>query len=128
MFFQSIISDVMDVIRAIFLSGDWTTLLIALAAIILAVAMMRRGTQIGSMTLLALVLFAIGSYIHAYFAGPGPIIADGVAAQGNRAVNQLEASWFAFSNLQAGTLLAYFIAFMVMILLLFFVKSVLSRG
>jgi len=124
--FQSIANDVMAVMRTLFLSGDWMTLLIALAAVFISVLVMRRGTQIGSMTLLALVLFAIGGYVRRLFAGPSS--AEGAAAGGNRAVNQLEASWLQFSDLQAGTLLAYFIAFMVVILLIFAVKSVLSRS
>ncbi len=124
--FQAIINDVMAVIRVIFLSGDWATLLIALGAIIISAVIMRRGTQIGSITLLALVLFAIGGYLRAFLAGPSA--AEGGIPQASRASNQLEASWFEFSNLQAGTLFAYFIAFMIMILLFFVVKSVIARG
>ncbi len=123
---ESIINDIMTVINAVFLSGDWGTLLIALGAIIGSVFVMRSGAQIGSITLLSLVLFALGSYVRAYFSGPGPVENDVI--QGNRVVNQLEASWFEFSNLQAGTLLGYFLAFMIMIMLFFAVKSVMSRA
>ncbi|WP_411817062.1 hypothetical protein [Hyphococcus sp. DH-69] len=105
------------------MSGDWIALVIAFGSVLFASIMMRRGTQIGSMTLLALVVFAIGGFLRGYFRGAPAE----QATYGDRAVSQLEASWMHFMNLQAGTLLAYFIAFMVLILVLFSLRSVISR-
>jgi mannose/fructose/N-acetylgalactosamine-specific phosphotransferase system component IIC len=121
---ETVINDVAGIFRGTFLGGDWIALIIAFGSVLVASLLMRRGTQIGSMTLLALVLFALGGYLRGYFRGPS-------AAQvsyGDRAVSQLEASWGSFMNLQAGTLLAYFIAFMVLIFVLFGVRSVLGRS
>lgn len=120
---ETVINDVTGIFRATFLSGDWIALLIAFGSVLVASIMMRRGTQIGSMTLLALVVFAIGGYLRGYFKG----VPAETTTYGSRAVSQLEASWAHFMNLQAGTLLAYFIAFMALILVLFSLRSVISR-
>ncbi|MEX6633020.1 hypothetical protein [Hyphococcus lacteus] len=120
---ETVINDVTGIFRSTFMSGDWIALMIAFGSVLVASIMMRRGTQIGSMTLLALVVFAIGGYLRGYFRGT-PVE---TATYGDRAVSQLEASWTHFMNLQAGTLLAYFIAFMALILVLFSLRSVISR-
>ena len=121
---EMILNDVLAIIRATFLNGDMISLLIAFGSVLIASLVMRRGGQIGSMTLLALTLFAIGGYLRGVFAGPTP--EGGVT--GGRLVNQLEASWSVFMGLTAATLLAYFIAFMVLIFLIFGVRSVVARG
>lgn len=120
---ETMIDDVTGIFETTFLNGDMIALVIAFGSVLVASLLMRRGTQIGSMTLLALVLFAIGGYLRGYFRGASPE----ATTYGDRAVNQLEASWGYFMNLQAGTLLAYFIAFMFLILVLFGVRSVFSR-
>ncbi len=120
---ETIINDVSGIFRATFLAGDWIALLIAFGSVLVASLFMQRGTQIGSMTLLALVLFAVGGFFRGYFRGAPT---DG-ATQGDRAVTQLETSWLHFMDLQAGTLLAYFIAFMFLILVLFGMRSVIGR-
>lgn len=120
---QSIVNDVIGIFNATFLAGDWIALAIAFGSVLIAGLMMQRGGQIGSMTLLALILFAIGGYLRGAFRA-----ASAEGAAGNRFTSQLEASWAQFMSLQAGTLLAYFIAFMVLIMVLFGLKSALSRG
>ncbi|MEM9619827.1 MAG: hypothetical protein AAFX54_04570 [Pseudomonadota bacterium] len=122
---EMILNDVLSIIRGTFLNGDWISILIAVGSVLIAALVMRRGTQIGSMTLLALTLFVIGGYLRGVFAGPTP---ESGTVTGGRLVNQLEASWGVFMNLTAATLLAYFIAFMLMILILFGTKSVFGRG
>ena len=121
---ETMINQAVDIFRGTFLTGDWIALVIAFGSVLVASLLMRRGGQIGSMTLLALVLFALGGYLRGFFRGAAP---DGVS-EGSRAVAQLEQSWNSFMSLSAGSLLAYFIAFMVFILVLFSVRSVLSRG
>lgn len=124
---ETIFNDVGNIFEGVFLSGDWIALAIAFGSVLVASLIMRRGTQIGSMTLLALVLFVIGGYLRGLFRGPA---AEPSAAgvSGSRAVNQLEYSWMQFMDLQAGTLLAYFIAFMVLIMVLFGVRSIFVRS
>lgn len=119
----TIINQAVDIFRGTFLSGDWTGLAIAFGSVLVASLLMRRGAQIGSMTLLALVLFAIGGYLRGYFRWTP----EGVS-EGGRAVAQLERSWNGFMSLSAGSLLAYFVAFMVLIFVLFGVRSVIKRG
>lgn len=121
---ETMLNDVLSVLRSTFLNGDWISLLIAFGSVIVAALVMRRGTQIGSMTLLALVLFAIGGYLRGLFAGP----TTGNDVTGGALVNQLEISWASFMGLTAATLLAYFIAFMVLIFVIFGAKTVFGRG
>ena len=124
---ETIINDVINIFEGVFLSGDLIALVIAFGSVLVAVMLMRRSTQIGSMTLLGLLLFVIGGFLRGVFRGPVPEDKAAVATT-NRAVNQLEYSWLQFMDMQAGTLLAYFIAFMVLILIFFGVKSMLARG
>ena len=127
--FETILSDVIGVFRSIFTSGDMIGLGLALGAVAIAAFMMQRGTQIGSMTLLALVIFALGGFIRGVMRGPVASDGGSVAAQtGSRAAGQLNQSWANFYNMEAGTLLAWFIAFMVLIFLVFGVKAALNRG
>ena len=119
---ETVINDVAGIFRTTFLNGDMIALAIAFGSVLVASLVMRRGTQIGSMTLLALVLFAIGGFLRGYFRGAAP-----QATYGDRAVSQLEASWGHFMSLHAGTLLAYFIAFMFLIILLYGVRTLINR-
>ncbi len=120
----SLLNQMLDILRQTFLQGDWISLLIAFGSIVIAALMMRRGTQIGSMTLLALVLFAIGGFLRGVFAGPTP---EGGSVTGGRLAAQFESSLGVFMQMTAATLLAYFIAFMLLILVLFGAKSVFGR-
>ncbi len=121
---SDILADVSGTIKATFLGGDLIGLMIAFGAVLIASLLMRRSGQIGSMTLLALVLFALGGVLRNFFrAAPG----EG-QTQSGRAASQVQVAWDQFMGLPASQLLAYFIAFMVLILVLFGVRSVLSRG
>ncbi len=119
-----LLNEMLAILRATFLHGDWISLLIAFGSVIVAALMMRRGTQIGSMTLMALTLFAIGGYLRNLFAGPTP---EGGTVTGGRMVSQFNASLGQFMDLTAGNLLGYFMAFMLLILVLFGLRSILSR-
>ena len=66
---ETVINDVAGIFRSTFLNGDMIALTIAFGSVVVASLVMRRGTQIGSMTLLALILFAIGGYLRGYFRG-----------------------------------------------------------
>lgn len=126
---ETILNDVIGVFRSTFMGGDLIGIVIAAGAVVTAAFIMQRGGQIGSMTLMALALFAFGGFLRGVMRGP--VAADGgsVASQtGGRAVNQMNASIAQFYELSAGNLLAYFIAFMLLILLVFGAKSALNRG
>jgi hypothetical protein len=126
---ETILSDVISVFKSTFIGGDLIGMVIAVGSVIVAAFVMQRGTQIGSMTLMALVLFALGGFLRGVM--KGPVAADGgsVASQtGGRAVNQINASIAQFYELSAGNLLAYFIAFMLLIFLVFGVKAAMNRG
>ncbi len=122
---EMIANDVLRVMRGTFLNGDWISLLIAFGAVLVSALAMKRATQISSMTILSLTLYAIGGYLRGVFAGPTP---EGGAVTGGRLVGQLEASWSIFMGLTAATLLAYFLAFMLLIFVLFGVRSIFGRG
>lgn len=117
---ESIFSDVWSVLRATFFSGDIGAPIIAAISILIAAFMMRRGTQIGTMTLLALSLFALGGYLRGVAATAGDVT-------GGLLVGQLENSWGIFMGMTAATLLAYFIAFMVLILIVYGARALFSR-
>lgn len=122
---EMILNDVLGIIRGTFLNGDWIGLVIAFGSVLIASFAMRRGTQIGSMTLLALTMFAIGGYLRGIYRGHRP---QGDGVSGGELVAQLESSWGVFMNMSAGTLLAYFISFMLMILIIFGMRTVFGRG
>lgn len=121
---EAILTDVLGVLRGTFVYNDWISILIALGSVLVAALAMRRSGQLGSMTLLALALYALGGYLRGVFAGPEP---QGGSVTGGRLAGQLEASWASFMNLTAATLLAYFIAFMLLILVFFGAKALLTR-
>ncbi len=121
---SDILADVKGAISATFLTNDMIGLLIAFGAVLIASLLMRRGGQIGSMTLLALVLFALGGVLRNFFkAAP----AEG-QTQSGRAASQVQYAWDQFMGLPASQLLAYFVAFMILILILFGLRSVFNRG
>lgn len=120
---EMIFNDVLNVSRSTFLNGDWIGMLIAFASVLVAAFVMRRGTQIGSMTLLALTLFALGGYLRGVFSAESES-----TLSGGRLAEQLEMSWLSFMGMTAANLLAYFLAFMVLILVLFGAKALFSRG
>ena len=105
------------------------SLLINFSAVVqacISIVQLKKGKYLNKATnrLLALVLFAVGGYLRGMFRGP----TAEQATYGDKAVSQLQHSWASFMDMQAGTLLAYFIAFMVLILVFFGVKSMLARG
>jgi len=119
-----LLNEMLSVLRATFLHGDWISLLIAFGSVVVAALVMRRGTQIGSMTLMALTLFAIGGYLRNLFAGPTP---EGGSVTGGRMVSEFNNSLGLFMDMTAANLLAYFLAFMLLIFVLFGVRTVFSR-
>ena len=125
----TILNDVINIFKSTFMGGDIISIVIAAGSVIIAAFVMQRGTQIGSMTLLSLVLFAFGGFVRGVMRGPVASDGGSVASQtGGQAASQINASIGQFYDLSAGTLLAYFIAFMLLIFLVFGVKAALNRG
>lgn len=119
-----LLNEMLAILRATFLHGDWISLLIAFGSVVVAVMVMKRGTQVGSMTLMALTLFALGGYLRNLFAGPRP---EGGSVTGGRLVSEFNDSLGQFMDLTAANLLGYFLAFMLVILVLFGFRSILGR-
>ncbi|MEK7264767.1 MAG: hypothetical protein AAB227_01590 [Pseudomonadota bacterium] len=125
----TILNDVINIFKSTFMGGDIISIVIAAGAVIIAAFVMQRGTQIGSMTLLSLVLFAFGGFVRGVMRGPVASDGGSVASQtGGRAASLINDSIGQFYDLSAGKLLAYFIAFMLLIFLVFGVKAALNRG
>lgn len=120
---ETIFNDVANIIDATFLNGDWLALGIAFGSVLIASLLMSRGGQAAQMTLVALVLFAIGGLLRGYLRGPNQ-----EASEVSRLESQLEAGWSRFINMEAGTLLAYFLAFMLLLFVMFGLRGVLRRG
>jgi hypothetical protein len=123
---EALLSDVIGVFRATFMHGDLISIAIGAVSVLLAVLIMQRTGQIGSMTLLALVFFVIGGFGRAILSPPPEALSERIT--GARAAGQVENSWMQFADMSAGTLLAYFIAFMLLIFVLFGLKSIVRRG
>ena len=121
---QALINEVVAVIHSVFLGGDLVSLLIAFGSVLIAGLGMQRAGQLVGMTVMALALFVLASSARVIF-GAGAA-ADG-ASVGGRAVGQLQSGWTNLMSMPAGVLLAYFLAFMALILVLFLVKSVVAR-
>jgi hypothetical protein len=117
-----VFNDVVAVFRATFLQGDTVSLAIAFGSALLASLLMSRGGQIGSMTLLALVLFIGGGLVRSF------LRADAEGGAAGRAIGQLEAGWMRLMDMNAGTLVAYFVAFMAMVFIFFGLRSAVFTG
>ena len=119
-----LLSEISGAIRSIFLSGNHVSLLIAFGAVLIAAFAMRRSTQIGAMTLFALVLFAVGTFFVGLVGGAP----KGTTVQqwGGRFVAELNAGIATLMDMRAGALIAVFAAFMVVLFVVFLVRSRVS--
>lgn len=118
---DALLNDIVGIIRATFLGGEWLSLAIAFGAVLLAALVMQRPSQIGTMTVLALVLFILGNFINTAITG------GATAPVGSRLASEAQSLWAQFLSLQVRSLLAYFLAFMVLVLGLFSLKALVSR-
>lgn len=122
---ETVFEDVIYIIQSTFLQGDMISIGIAVGSILLAAIMMQRSGQIGSMTLLALTFFVAGGLVRTLLSPPPEELAGRVT--GERAAQTVESGLAQFYDMNAGGVLAYFIGFMLVILVLFTVKSILRR-
>ena len=119
---DQIISNIADILRATFLTGDVIGLAIAFGAVMIAALATRRAMDVGGATFFALALFALGGFLRGVFAGASEAsIGARMGAQAERSLNK-------FMALPTGDFLAYFLAFLVLVFLFFVLKSIFSRG
>ena len=118
-----IFNDIVHAFRSSFFSSDWRTVAVAFGAAVLCSFLMSRRGQIGSVTLLALLLFALGGIARGLFMGRP----QGVGF-GEQAVALLKDGVARLMDMQAGLLIAYFIAFMAVILVAFGLRSAAGGG
>ena len=121
---QDLLNEITSALRAVFLGGDHVSLVIALAAVLIAAFAMRRSTQIGAMTLFALLLFAGGTF----FAGlvTGAPKGATLSQWGARFVAELNGGLDRILDMRAGALIALFAAFMIVLFLAFLIRSRVS--
>lgn len=125
---ETMIDAIAGALRATFLAGDRISLVIALAAILVAVSAMKRTTQIGSVTLFALLLYVVGKYVYGVFV-KAPAAVDGdvvVLTPGSRAATLVSQGWSDLASMSAITALAYFFAFMMVIWIIFALRSMVT--
>lgn len=115
---EAFFNDIESAFRSSFFSNDWRTIAIALAAAAVAGLIMSRRGQMASVTLLALFLFAAGGFLRNLLAPRG----EGVSLF-DRAGTLVEAGVMQILDMQAGLLIGYFIAFSVVVLAVFGLKS-----
>jgi hypothetical protein len=120
---EAIFNDFVYAFRSTFFSSDWRTIAIALGAALLASFVMSRRGQIGSVTLLALLLFAIGGILRGIFMP----LAEKVSL-GDRTMSLVKSGVAHLMDMQAGLLIAYFLAFMAVILVMFGLRSAAGAG
>lgn len=121
---DGIFHDVISTMQSTFLKGDLASLLIAFGAVLIAAFLMRRSGQIASMTMLALGLFAVAGIFRGAFSGNMAGTGPGDWAQ--RFVGEVRDGWASLMDMRAGALIALFIAFMLVIFLVYLVRSRVS--
>ncbi len=121
---DGIFHDVISTMQSTFLRGDLASLVIAFGAVLIAAFLMRRSGQIASMTLLALGLFAAAGIFRSAFSGNMAGTGPGDWAQ--RFIGEVRDGWASLMDMRAGALIALFIAFMLVIFLVYLVRSRVS--
>jgi hypothetical protein len=114
---MSALTDIWNTIHGIITSADVITLVI-MAVIAIAVAFFSEGLgSLVTVTLLALVVFALATFARAALTGPNNKDIAGLA----------QTDWHNLMGVQTGTLLAYAIIFAVVIAIVSTVRSLLMR-
>lgn len=121
---QELLGEISGAIRAIFFSGNHLSLVIALGAVLIAAFAMRRSSQIGAMTLFALALFALGTFFVGLVGGAPK--GTTLAQWGGRFVSELNSGVARLMDMRAGALIAVFGAFMIVLFVVFLVRSRVS--
>lgn len=120
---EAVFNEIERAFRSSFFSNDWRTIVIALGAATIAGLIMGRRGQLVPVTGLALVLFAAGGLLRELFAPR----AEGVTLF-DRAGALIEGGIMDIAAMPVGLLLGYFIAFAVVVLAVFGLKSAAGGG
>lgn len=116
-----IVSDLLDVARAVFLGGDWINLAMVVGVAIVGALMMRNLGQLFGVSVVAMVLFALAQLIYGGATSAAP--SDPQVWMG-----QLESGWASMMETSGRTLIGYFVVFAVAVTVLFSGKSLIFRG
>lgn len=116
-----LIGDVRAAAESMFLSGNWIYLGMVIAAVLVGAASMRNLGQIICTSVLAMLVLAIIWIVYRGATSEAP------TAPGTY-MSQLESGWANLGAMTGSSLVAYLIAFAVVILVLFLARSLLSRG
>lgn len=117
---EGMIADVTETFQAVFMANDTMTMAFAIGAIVIAGFMTQRAGQAFNMTFTALLLYVAANYIRDAMTAP----AD---AATNTWVTAAESRWDMIMDLRFSTFLAYFIVFWILVLVVHFIMSVISR-
>jgi len=107
--------DILNVVIGVFSTEDMIQLGVLLAVMLLAGLFMPNIGSIVTTTFVALVLFALAMFVR------------GVVLDGQDAATLAEMDWQNFLALEVKVLFAYAVAFAVVISVVFFVRSLVSR-
>jgi len=114
---QGILSDIVEIVTTVFMSGDMISTALAFAVAIGAAFTMNKFGQIWGVSLAALVIFGLLGLALAIVRGGGDI----------PVTSRLESGWNQFMNMTAGGLLGYFIAFVIVIGASFAIRAAIKR-
>jgi len=111
---ETILSELWGMVQAVFTSGSMITNIIAVVIALLAGIFMTRYGAIIYTTIASLVVFAIALFVL------------GIVQGGKSVDQQAQATWDGFMALSFGAFLVYFIAFFLVISVVYLVKSLVS--
>jgi hypothetical protein len=114
---EKIATDVWSNVEAVFLSGDYVSIGIAVVVALIATFAMSSFSQIINTTFGALVGFGLAQVVR-------NVVEAGSDTSTESAIAN---SWDAFMAVSMGVLLVYFIAFFVVITIFFIIKSAIQR-
>jgi hypothetical protein len=110
------IADLWNAALAVFSTADVIRLVILAAVLIVSGFLMPSFGSILNATFLALVAFVVALYVRSLTAG------------GQDAMGLIKSDWNAFLTLDGKTLFVYALSFAVIITVVFFIRSIVSRG
>lgn len=113
--------DIISTMQTVFLGGDRASIVIAIAAVVVASLAMRRWTEFVQMTLFALALFALGQLVRAVVVA-APKGAS-LVALGDKLVSEFQGGLTSVMHMRVGGLVTLSIAFLLPVLVLFLIRS-----
>lgn len=118
---EGLIGDVRGAAESLFLSGNWVWLGMVIVAVLVGVAAMKNLGQVICTSVLAMLVLGIIWMLY------GGATSDAPTAPGTY-VSELESGWANLGAMSGASLIAYLIAFAVVIVVLFLARSLLFRN